>query len=80
MIIVMIEKVADLSIRIDDDRLVYGFSNRQLNAMRNFGINTFGDLIKLSRRDLEGISGVGKKGAREIAESCLAMGVCIKRG
>lgn len=76
----MIEKITDLSIRIDDDRLVYGFSNRQLNAMRNFGINTFGDLIKLSRMDFEGISGIGKKGAREIVESCITMGVCIKWG
>lgn len=74
----MIGTITDLSIRIDSDQLMYGFTNRQTNALIANGIITFGDLVSRSVYDLQNMKGIGKKGAREIRDYALIQGLVLK--
>ncbi|MEZ0360323.1 MAG: DNA-directed RNA polymerase subunit alpha [Hydrogenobacter sp.] len=52
-------------------------SQRALNSIKRMGINTIGDLVKLSEEDLKGTKNVGRKAINEIKEALRQMGLYL---
>lgn len=52
-------------------------SQRALNSIKRMGINTIGDLVRLSEEDLKGTKNVGRKAINEIKEALKQMGLYL---
>jgi DNA-directed RNA polymerase subunit alpha len=52
-------------------------SQRALNSIKRMGINTIGDLVKLSEEDLKGTKNIGRKAINEIKEALKQMGLYL---
>lgn len=50
-------------------------SQRALNSIKRMGINTIGDLVKLTEEDLKGTKNVGRKAINEIKEALKQLGL-----
>ncbi len=52
-------------------------SQRALNSIKRMGINTIGDLVKLSEEDLKSTKNIGRKAINEIKEALKQMGLYL---
>lgn len=52
-------------------------AQRALNSIKRMGINTIGDLVKLSEEDLKGTKNIGRKAINEIKEALKQMGLYL---
>jgi len=52
-----------------------GLTGRALKVLREHGIETVGDLVKLSKKDLESLKGLGKKSIAEIEKFLASLGL-----
>lgn len=66
-----VRHMARMARLIDDLEL----SVRSVNALTNDGMDTVGDIVKRSKRDLMGIPNIGKRSVQEIEEVLLDMGL-----
>ena len=64
-----------LKIRVED----LGLSARTQNALSASGIRTVGGLVKKTREDLLGLSGVGSKAIDEIGQALSGLGLSLKQ-
>ena len=55
-----------------------GFSSRTYNALRRFGLDTIGSVLRLKYEDLYRIPGIGKKGLDEVAQKMAEMGFDVE--
>lgn len=60
-----------LSLAIDELEI----SSRAINTLRKLGINTIGDLVKLSADDLKEAKSIGRKALKEIIDALAEMGL-----
>jgi len=52
-----------------------GLTGRALKVLKEHGIETVGDLVKLSKKELEGLKGLGKKSLADIEEFLSSLGL-----
>ncbi|MGC9006259.1 MAG: DNA-directed RNA polymerase subunit alpha [Sulfurihydrogenibium sp.] len=68
------------TIKIEEDKLSLAIdeleiSSRAINTLRKLGINTIGDLVKLSEEDLKEAKSIGRKSLKEIKDALADMGL-----
>ncbi|MCX7739341.1 MAG: DNA-directed RNA polymerase subunit alpha [Hydrogenothermaceae bacterium] len=67
-------------LKIEEDKLSLAIdeleiSSRAVNTLRKLGINTIGDLVKLSADDLKEAKSIGRKALKEIIDALAEMGL-----
>ena len=67
-------------LKIEEDKLSLAIdeleiSSRAINTLRKLGINTIGDLVKLSEDDLKEAKSIGRKSLKEIKDALADMGL-----
>ncbi|EEP60734.1 DNA-directed RNA polymerase subunit alpha [Sulfurihydrogenibium yellowstonense] len=67
-------------IKIEEDKLSLSIdeleiSSRAINNLRKLGINTIGDLVRLSEEDLKEAKSIGRKSIKEIKDALAEMGL-----
>lgn len=67
-------------LKIEEDKLSLAIdeleiSSRAINTLRKLGINTIGDLVKLSADDLKEAKSIGRKALKEIIDALAEMGL-----
>jgi DNA-directed RNA polymerase subunit alpha len=67
-------------IKIEEDKLSLSIdeleiSSRTINALRKIGVNTIGDLVKLSEEDLKEAKSIGRKSLKEIKDALTEIGL-----
>lgn len=67
-------------IKVEEDKLSLAIdeleiSSRAINTLRKLGINTIGDLVKLSEDDLREAKSIGRKSLKEIKDALADMGL-----